>query len=70
MNNDLISRSALLDALVEGGVLPAMVRRTIERAPSIEADPCTFCKFDPPSCLDGKPCCFCPAAEKEELSHE
>lgn len=23
--------------------------------------PCTFCKFNPPSSLDGKPCCMCPA---------
>lgn len=37
MNNDLISRSALLAALVEGGILPAMVRRTIENAPAVDA---------------------------------
>ena len=39
MNNDLISRSALLAALVEGGILPAMVRRTIEKAPAVDAMP-------------------------------
>lgn len=39
MNDDLISRSALLAALVEGGILPAMVRRTIERAPAVDAVP-------------------------------
>ena len=39
MNNDLISRSALLAALVEGGILPAMVRRTIENAPAVDAVP-------------------------------
>lgn len=37
MNDDLISRSALLAVLVEGGILPAMVRRTIERAPAVGA---------------------------------
>lgn len=39
MENDLISRSALLDALVEGRILPAMVRRTIEREPAVDAEP-------------------------------
>ena len=39
MNNDLISRSALLAAFVEGGILPAMVRRTIENAPAVDAVP-------------------------------
>ena len=38
MNDDLISRSALLAALVEGGILPAMVRRTIENAPAADAE--------------------------------
>ena len=23
--------------------------------------PCTFCRFNPPSSSDGKPCCMCPA---------
>lgn len=23
--------------------------------------PCTFCRFNPPSSCDGKPCCMCPA---------
>ena len=23
--------------------------------------PCTFCRFNPPSSGDGKPCCMCPA---------
>lgn len=39
MNDDLISRSALIDELVKGGIFPAMVRRTIERAPAVEAAP-------------------------------
>lgn len=26
--------------------------------------PCTFCRFNPPSSCDGKPCCMCPAEKK------
>lgn len=44
MNDDLTSRSALLAALVEGGILPAMVRRTIERAPAVDAVPVVRCR--------------------------
>lgn len=44
MENDLISRSALLAALVEGGILPAMVRRTIENAPAVDAVPVVRCR--------------------------
>ena len=25
------------------------------------ATPCDFCKYNPPSSTDGKPCCMCPA---------
>ena len=38
MNDDLISRGALLADLHEKGFLPAIVRRAIERAPAIDAD--------------------------------
>lgn len=38
MNDDLISRSALLADLREKGFLPVIVRREIERAPAIDAD--------------------------------
>lgn len=37
MNNDLISRSALLADLSEKGFLPAIVQRAIERAPAVDA---------------------------------
>lgn len=36
MNDDLISRGALLADLREKGFLPAIVRRAIERAPAEE----------------------------------
>lgn len=40
MNDDLISRSALLAALLgEGWILPAKVRWMIERAPAVDAVP-------------------------------
>ena len=39
MNNDLISRSALLADLREKGFLPAIVQRAIERAPAVDAVP-------------------------------
>ena len=25
------------------------------------ATPCDFCRYNPPSSTDGKPCCMCPA---------
>ena len=48
MNDDLISRSALLADLREKGFLPAIVQRAIERAPAVDAVPvirCRECKF-------------------------
>lgn len=34
--------------------------------PTIEAEPCTFCAYNPPSSGDGKPCTVCPAVAKGE----
>ena len=28
------------------------------------ATPCDFCRYNPPSSTDGKPCCMCPATGK------
>ena len=44
MNNDLISRSALLADLREKGFLPAIVQRSIERAPAVDAVEVVRCK--------------------------
>ena len=44
MNDDLISRSALLADLREKGFLPAIVRRAIERAPTVDAVEVVRCK--------------------------
>ena len=52
MNDDLISRSALLADLREKGFLPAIVQRSIERAPAVDAVPvvrCRECKHWEPS---------------------
>lgn len=52
MNNDLISRSALLADLREKGFLPAIVQRAIERAPAaaaVEVVRCGKCKNWKPS---------------------
>ena len=37
----------------------------VKEAPTIEATPCSFCRYNPPSSGDGKPCAMCPASAKE-----
>ena len=44
MNNDLISRSARLADLREKEFLPVIGRRTIERAPTVDAVPVVRCR--------------------------
>lgn len=44
MNDDLISRSALLADLREKGFLPGIVRRAIERAPAVDAVEVVRCR--------------------------
>ena len=29
--------------------------------PSVQPTPCGVCRHNPPSAMDGKPCCMCPA---------
>lgn len=47
-----------------------VINRKIHSAPIIAEQgwkvPCDVCAFDPPSSLDGKPCCMCPAVGKGE----
>lgn len=38
----------------------------IEDAPTIEAEPCTFCVYNPPSSGDSKPYTVCPAVAKKD----
>lgn len=35
--------------------------RELDKADREGISPCTFCRFNPPSSGDGKPCCMCPA---------
>ena len=35
--------------------------RELAQADKEGIPPCTFCRFNPPSSGDGKPCCMCPA---------
>lgn len=43
----------------------AQLLENIMNAPTIEATPCSFCRYNPPSSGDGKPCTMCPASAKE-----
>lgn len=33
--------------------------------PSAQPTPCDVCRHNPPSAMDGKPCCMCPAERRE-----
>lgn len=33
---------------------------------SAQPTPCDVCRHNPPSSMDGKPCCVCPAERREE----
>lgn len=55
---------------VEDGYLKSTARRygidvsrlrELAQADKEGISPCTFCRFNPPSSGDGKPCCMCPA---------
>ena len=37
------------------------LRAELAQADREGISPCTFCRFNPPSSGDGKPCCMCPA---------
>ena len=34
------------------------------------ATPCDFCRYNPPSSTDGKPCCMCPATSYQKGGNE
>ena len=42
------------------GIAPDRLRE-LAQADKEGISPCTFCRFNPPSSGDGKPCCMCPA---------
>lgn len=67
MAKEYIERKALLseyDRQHTGE--PGRARKLIEDAQAVDADPCFFCAYCPPSSRDGKPCCYCPATPKRE----
>lgn len=64
---DYIEREALIVAYDKAHKgQPGNARKLIMEAPAIDADPCFFCAYYPPSSRDGKPCCYCPATPKRE----
>lgn len=85
MGSDMISRQALLDAIneeIEYGEKHSspeneqvnkglrIARKLVKASPTIEAEPCTFCAYNPPSSCDGKPCTACPAHKRSDDSNE
>lgn len=84
MNNDLISRVALIKSIqaiqskgvfFQDGVNAALEKA--EDAPAVETQgrvanktPCDLCMYDPPSSFGGKPCSMCPACAKTGGSEE
>lgn len=52
--------------------LTASRLRELAKADKEGITPCTFCRFNPPSSCDGKPCSMCPAeaALKEDRQNE
>lgn len=41
------------------------VMAKIKKAPTVDAEPCAFCRFYPPSGRDGNPCVMCPAMKRD-----
>lgn len=54
------------DAEYDDGEFWAYSKRQIEEAPSAQPTPCDVCRYNPPSSMDGKPCCVCPAERRTE----
>ena len=47
-----------------------IMRSWVERQPTLTPQnepltPCDVCMYNPPSSMDGKPCCMCPASPPE-----
>lgn len=70
---DTISRQAAIDEITEYGSGDSVhmsvgeLKRRIEQLPSAQPEsPCNLCIYNPPSSMDGKPCCACPAERRED----
>ena len=62
--NDLAKRWSIADKKKEDlirAVMADVVTPIVVSQPTVEAIPCNFCRFTPPSMEDGKPCGMCPA---------
>lgn len=57
----LIGRNAWYD--YDRGYMDALdqVDDWLDAQPTLTISPCDFCKYNPPSSCDGKPCTMCPA---------
>lgn len=65
LNNDVQwCLGELQDILDVIGDMPISRLRELAEADREGVTPCTFCRFNPPSSCDGKPCCVCPADKK------
>ena len=78
--DDLISRQAavkVIDAVfsvdpmkseyAQGIACGAALAKTyVEQLPSAQPTPCDVCRYNPPSSMDGKPCCVCPAERRTD----
>ena len=63
---EYIEREALLKLLEVEERYGYLDASDVYSIPAIDAYPCTFCAYDPPSSRDGKPCSYCPATAKRE----
>jgi hypothetical protein len=57
---DVIDRLAAIEDIL-GDEYDLDRLRELAQADKECISPCTFCRFNPPSSGDGKPCCMCPA---------
>ena len=70
--SDLIDRQAAKNLLEEWAGGYSYIETPTEQAieefqnlPSAQPTPCDVCRHNPPSSMDGKPCCICPAEGRE-----
>ena len=43
-----------------------MMVESLKVLPSAQLTPCDVCRYNPPSSMDGKPCCVCPAERRTD----
>lgn len=60
--SDLIERKKLLHTLTNNwdGMVMSLFD-LVKNLPPEQLTPCDVCRHYPPSCMDAKPCCACPA---------